>query len=89
MTKTKIALVTGGSRGLGKNAALALASKGHDIIITYNSQKEKAEEVVKEITALGQKAAVLQFDSGKSGAVKELVNNVKDSLNKNLANRPV
>jgi NAD(P)-dependent dehydrogenase (short-subunit alcohol dehydrogenase family) len=82
MTKTKIALVTGGSRGLGKNAALALASKGHDIIITYNSQKEKAEEVVKEITALGQKAAVLQFDSGKSGAVKELVNNVKDSLNK-------
>jgi NAD(P)-dependent dehydrogenase (short-subunit alcohol dehydrogenase family) len=79
---SKIALITGGSRGLGKNSALALASKGHDIIITYNSQKEKAEEVVKEITGLGRKAIALQFDSGKSGAVKELINQVKDSLAK-------
>jgi NAD(P)-dependent dehydrogenase (short-subunit alcohol dehydrogenase family) len=79
---SKIALITGGSRGLGKNAALALASKGHDIIITYNSQKEKAEEVVKEITGLGRKAIALQFDSGKSGAIKELINTVKDSLKK-------
>jgi len=82
MTKIKIALVTGGSRGLGKNAALALASKGHDVIITYNSQKEKAEEVVKEISALGRKATAIQFDSGRPGAVKALINNVKDSLNK-------
>jgi NAD(P)-dependent dehydrogenase (short-subunit alcohol dehydrogenase family) len=82
MTKTKIALITGGSRGLGKNAALSLASKGHDIIITYNSQKEKAEEVIKEISVFGRKATAIQFDSGKSGAVNELVNNVKDSLNK-------
>ncbi len=79
----KIALITGGSRGLGQNAALALASKGHDIIITYNSQKEKAEEVVKEITALGRKAIALQFDSSKAGSVKELINQVKTALSKN------
>ncbi len=38
----KIALITGGSRGLGKNAALKLASKGNDVIVTYRSKKEEA-----------------------------------------------
>lgn len=42
MTTSKIAFVTGGSRGLGENMAIALAKKGHDIIITYNSQKRKS-----------------------------------------------
>lgn len=58
----KIALVTGGSRGLGKNMAIALAKKGNDVIITYNSKKEEAEEVVAAIEALGQKATALQFN---------------------------
>jgi NAD(P)-dependent dehydrogenase (short-subunit alcohol dehydrogenase family) len=64
MKTTKIALVTGGSRGLGKNMALSLAQKGIDVIITYHSKKNEAEEVVKEIGALGQKAAALQLDTG-------------------------
>lgn len=51
---TKIALVTGGSRGLGKNMAIAIAKKGIDVIITYNSKKEEADSVVKEIENLGQ-----------------------------------
>jgi len=56
--KTKIALLTGGSRGLGKNAALRLAEKGNDVILTYHTKKEEAEEVVTAIEAMGQQAAV-------------------------------
>lgn len=59
-----IALVTGGSRGLGKNMAIAIAKKGLDVIITYNSQKGEADAVVAEIEALGQKAAALQLNVG-------------------------
>ena len=44
---TKIAIVTGGSRGLGKNTALSLAKKGNDVIITYHSKQAEANEVVK------------------------------------------
>jgi len=62
MAQSKIALVTGGSRGLGKNMALGLAKKGIDVILTYNSRKDEALEVVKEIQNLGQKAAALQLN---------------------------
>jgi NAD(P)-dependent dehydrogenase (short-subunit alcohol dehydrogenase family) len=62
-TTNKIALITGGSRGLGKNAALKIAKKGIDVIITYRSKKEEADEVVKEIEAQGLKAAALQLDT--------------------------
>lgn len=58
----KIALVTGGSRGLGKNMAIAIAKKGLDVLITYNSKKEEAEAVVAQIESLGQKAAALQLN---------------------------
>jgi NAD(P)-dependent dehydrogenase (short-subunit alcohol dehydrogenase family) len=61
MAQSKIALVTGGSRGLGKNMALAIAKKGLDVLITYNSKKEEADAVVSEIEALGQKAAALKL----------------------------
>jgi NAD(P)-dependent dehydrogenase (short-subunit alcohol dehydrogenase family) len=57
----KIALVTGGSRGLGKNMALKLAEKGFDVIITYHSQSAQAEKVVNEIKATGKKAYALQL----------------------------
>ena len=62
--QTKIALVTGGSRGLGKNMALRLAESGVDVIITYHSKKEEADAVVAEIRQTGRKAAALQFDVG-------------------------
>lgn len=66
MSTTKIALVTGGSRGLGKNMAIALAKKGLDIIVTYISNREEANKVVAEISALGQKAAALQLNVADS-----------------------
>jgi NAD(P)-dependent dehydrogenase (short-subunit alcohol dehydrogenase family) len=58
----KIALVTGGSRGLGRNIALQLARKGNDVILTYRQKKEEGEAVVAEIEAMGRKAAALQLD---------------------------
>ena len=58
----KIALVTGGSRGLGKNMAIAIAKKGLDVIITYNSKKDEADAVVAEIQSMGQRAAALQLN---------------------------
>src|SRR5262245_35102738 len=58
----KIALVTGGSRGLGRNIALQLARKGNDVILTYRQKKEEGEAVVAEIEKLGLKAAPLQLD---------------------------
>ncbi|WP_018415608.1 SDR family NAD(P)-dependent oxidoreductase [Teredinibacter turnerae] len=62
MNSRKIALVTGGSRGLGKNAALALARQGVDVIITYFNNEKAANAVVAEITATGAKAACLQLN---------------------------
>lgn len=61
-TNTKLALVTGGSRGLGKNMALSLAQKGVDILLTYHNNKEEADHVVEEIRALGQHAYAFQLD---------------------------
>ena len=66
MANTKIVLVTGGSRGLGKNMALSLAKKGLDVILTYNSKKDEADAVVSEIESLGQKALALQLNVGES-----------------------
>ncbi|MCU0418192.1 MAG: SDR family oxidoreductase [Cyclobacteriaceae bacterium] len=62
MTHTHIALVTGGSRGLGRNMALSLAQKGLDVILTYQSKKEAAEAVVREIEAMHRKAVALPLE---------------------------
>jgi len=77
---TKIALVTGGSRGLGKNMAIAIAKKGLDVIITYNSQKDEADAVVLEIESLGQKAASIQLNVGNSGTFDAFFEEVKAVL---------
>ncbi|SWI73168.1 oxidoreductase [Klebsiella pneumoniae] len=62
----RIALVTGGSRGLGKNAALKLAAKGTDILLTYHSNRQAALDVVAEIEQKGVKAAALALNVGDS-----------------------
>ncbi len=62
--KRKIALVTGGSRGLGKDMVLRLAEKGIDTVLTYNSKAQDAQEVVAQIRQRGQKAAALQLNTG-------------------------
>jgi len=60
----KIVLITGGSRGLGKEMALRVAQKGLDVIITYHSKAVEAQEVVQQIETLGRKAAALQLNVG-------------------------
>ncbi|KFF01513.1 SDR family NAD(P)-dependent oxidoreductase [Chryseobacterium luteum] len=79
-TKTKIALVTGGSRGLGKNAALKIAQKGLDVIITYKNSSEEADAVVNEIKAMGQNAAAYQLDTRDVKSFEAFVKNITDHL---------
>jgi len=60
--QVNIGLITGASRGLGKNTALAMAAQGIDVVLTYHSKKDAAEAVVAEIQRMGRKAAALQLD---------------------------
>lgn len=75
-----IAIITGGSRGLGKAMALSIASKGHDVILTYNSQKQEAEEVVASIEKDGRKAVALQLDVSNSKSFAAFGEAVKKTL---------
>lgn len=65
---SKIAIITGGSRGLGKSAALKLAEQGVAVILTYHSQAAEADAVVTAIEAQGGQAAALQLDVGNSAS---------------------
>ncbi len=78
--KTKIALVTGSSRGLGKNTVLSLAKKGVDVIVTYHSNAEEAHHVVAEIEELGAKAVALQLDTSNTKTFDGFVEQVKQSV---------
>jgi NAD(P)-dependent dehydrogenase (short-subunit alcohol dehydrogenase family) len=63
MRTSNIALLTGGSRGLGKDMALKLAQQGTDVILTYRTQKAEAAAVVAEIEALGRRAVALRLNA--------------------------
>jgi NAD(P)-dependent dehydrogenase (short-subunit alcohol dehydrogenase family) len=80
MTQKKIALVTGGSRGLGKDMAISLAKRRVDVVLTYRSKKEEAENTVKEIAQLGQKAIALHLDMSEFASIDPFVQAVKDTL---------
>ena len=77
----RIALVTGGSRGLGKNAVLKLAAQGTDIIFTYNSQRDAALEVVAEIEQKGAKAVALQLNVSDVASFATFTQQVKEAPN--------
>jgi NAD(P)-dependent dehydrogenase (short-subunit alcohol dehydrogenase family) len=85
-TKNKIALVTGGSRGLGKNMALALAKNGNDIVLTYNTNKQEADKVVAEIQSLGRKAAAFQLDAGNIKSFDAFIKQVTLHLKEHTSN---
>lgn len=76
----KIALVTGGSRGLGKNMALRLAEAGKDIILTYNTKEAEANDVVKTIELMGRKAVALQLDVNDISSLGNFITSVSDLL---------
>lgn len=65
MEQARIALVTGSSRGLGRDMALQLARAGNDVVVTYRARAQEAEAVVREIARLGRRAVALQLDTGE------------------------
>lgn len=80
-TPNKIVLLTGGSRGLGKNAAIHLAEKGLNVILTYQSKKEDAEATVMELERIGIKAAAIQLNVAEIKSFDSFFAEVKSVLN--------
>jgi NAD(P)-dependent dehydrogenase (short-subunit alcohol dehydrogenase family) len=80
----KVALVTGGSRGLGRDMAIQLARKNFDVIITYNSNEEAANEVVEQVKAIGKRCVALQLDVANSSSYDAFVGEVKTTLANDL-----
>ncbi|WP_149536327.1 SDR family NAD(P)-dependent oxidoreductase [Siccirubricoccus phaeus] len=75
-----ITLITGGSRGLGRNTALNVAHQGGDVVITYRSQREEADAVLAEIAAIGRQAIALQLDTGDVAGFPDFVARLRNSL---------
>lgn len=82
----KTAIITGGSRGLGRDMAINLAKDGVDIIFSYHSNIEKANEVISEIEALGQKAVAFPFDANDHKSGQELMAKATAYLEKENGN---
>ncbi|WP_259167099.1 SDR family oxidoreductase [Xanthomonas sp. 4461] len=76
----KLAMITGGGRGLGRSTALALARNGVDVVLTYTSQEHSVREVAREVEQLGRKAAVLRLDTAEISAFPEFVARLRASL---------
>ncbi|RZM23463.1 MAG: SDR family oxidoreductase [Pedobacter sp.] len=79
--RNKIAFVTGGSRGLGKDMALKIAGKGLDVILTYHSKVDEAKSVVEEIKAMGRRAATLHLDTSDIKSFSSFTSALKNTLN--------
>jgi NAD(P)-dependent dehydrogenase (short-subunit alcohol dehydrogenase family) len=80
-SRNKIALITGGSRGLGRNMALAIAKKGIDVVITYHANKEAADEVIDKIRLMGQNAWAFQLDTSNIKSFDSFVSELTAHLN--------
>lgn len=78
-----ISLVTGASRGLGRNTAISIASRGGDVIVTYRSGASEANAVVAQIKALGRKAVAVQLDVTDIASFPEFTDQVRSALMSN------
>lgn len=76
----KVALVTGGSRGIGRDIALALAAAGCDVALSYRTEADAAHEVVDRIEALGRRAVALVADLARPEDASSLVSTAEDRL---------
>ncbi|WP_374469650.1 SDR family NAD(P)-dependent oxidoreductase [Phenylobacterium sp.] len=75
-----VAIVTGGSRGLGRNTVINLARRGVDAIFTFRTNRDAAEAVVSEAAALGRRAFALQLDTGRAGQFDNFAQQVTQTL---------
>jgi NAD(P)-dependent dehydrogenase (short-subunit alcohol dehydrogenase family) len=75
-----IGLITGGSRGLGKDMAMSMAAKGIDVVITYRTKKEEADQVVKAIESKGRKAAAIGLDMSQFASLDAFVSEFTKTL---------
>lgn len=82
----KTAIITGGSRGLGRDMAINLAKNGIDIIFSYHSNLQKANELISEIEQIGQKAYAIQYDAKNPNNGKDLIQKATEYLNKENGN---
>jgi 3-oxoacyl-[acyl-carrier protein] reductase len=78
--ENRTAVVTGGSRGIGRGIALAFAKEGANIAFSYHKNEAAAMETVKEIESFGVRALAIQADSGNEDQVKEMANKVKETF---------
>jgi NAD(P)-dependent dehydrogenase (short-subunit alcohol dehydrogenase family) len=89
MDITKIALVTGGSRGLGKDMVLRLAEQGKDIILTYNNNSSDAEDVVAQIVTMGRKAVAIQLNLSIFSSIDDFVSSLSETLLNSFEGRKI
>jgi NAD(P)-dependent dehydrogenase (short-subunit alcohol dehydrogenase family) len=80
ISPSPIAIVTGGSRGLGRNTVLSLAQRGVDSIFTYHSNQAEADTVVAKVAAAGRRAIALRLDTGDTGGFDAFVQEVRKVL---------
>jgi NAD(P)-dependent dehydrogenase (short-subunit alcohol dehydrogenase family) len=77
---SKITIVTGASRGLGRNTALSVARHGGDVVVTYQSREQDAQAVVAEIQAMGRQAVALQLDTGRAASFQDFAGRLRGAL---------
>jgi NAD(P)-dependent dehydrogenase (short-subunit alcohol dehydrogenase family) len=76
----KTAIITGASRGMGRNTAVTLARRGVDVIFTYHSKQAEAESLIREIEAMGRKAAAFRLDTGDIRSFDGFVADIRRTL---------
>jgi NAD(P)-dependent dehydrogenase (short-subunit alcohol dehydrogenase family) len=76
----KIAIITGGSRGLGRNTALNLLKRGVDVLFTYRANQAEAESLVREAESMGRRAAAFHLDTGEIGSFEGFAEEVRKTL---------
>jgi NAD(P)-dependent dehydrogenase (short-subunit alcohol dehydrogenase family) len=78
----RVAIITGASRGLGRNTSVNLARRGVDVIFTYHAKRQEAEDLVREIEGMGRKAATFQLNTGDTRAFDRFASDVRATLQK-------
>lgn len=78
--RNKIAIITGGSRGLGRNTAIHLAQKGVDVLFTYRASKKDSDSLIQEVTATGRKAFAFRLDTGNVSSFDKFISEVRNTL---------